>query len=73
MKSQSEIKVTVDPDKVRDAKYPTTLLYQALIDDESAPVKWKGGEPPKDRDATEKDLVLKARVRITGNTIEAIW
>jgi hypothetical protein len=73
MKTDQSIKLVLDPERLERERFRTTFLYQALIDEGATPVKWKGGQPPKDRDATEKDLAGPVRVRVTDNVIEAVW
>lgn len=73
MKTENRVIVTVAPERMAMEKFRTTLLYQQLIE-EGAPIKWKDGKPPADRDATEKDLRFPTgRIRINGNTAEALW
>jgi hypothetical protein len=73
MRTQSDTKIVVEPDTFEKAHYPATLLYQSLIDQGVAPVKWKEGKAPKGRDAKESDLETSATLRIRGNEIVAMW
>lgn len=67
------MKLVIDPDGLRREKYPTTFIYQQLMEQE-VPMKWKDGAPPKDRDATEKDIRFpNGAIRISNNEAEAVW
>ncbi len=70
-KTQSEIILTFGPG-LEGQKYPRTFMYEHLMVDD-VPLKWKGGKPPADRDATEKDITFKGSIVITGNSVTARW
>lgn len=73
MRTDNEVNIVIAPERVAQEKFPFTFLLQQAMG--SVPMKWKGGKPPKNRDATLEDIDFRnGKIRRTGeNSLKAVW